>query len=371
MNQLGNVGNVGPRAVATGAPAPQTDAVKASVSPAVPELPPVAWAATKLDVRAALARLQQTPAVRGFVARVREAPDLARELAMIVRHGPGVAPAPDDPMRIEATRADKAMVATSLGLIALLEGQALLHVAGPADAAWAGAGALGALVAADGISHLFHYLLDNYDLGELAVHFKAHHRHPRAQTHEDFAVSVKDTGKAAAVIASALILTDPGVVIGTAAAITLLGAFYAQEAHKNAHRTPHEVPRLFRLLQKTGLSLTREEHNGHHRSPHDGQYGIITGGSNAFFAEHRITEKLSALIYRLTGVEAESWKLDPRVKVRALGVAGLDQRALDALHEQGRPTEARIDASRRAPYDYEGAVSLLDLRAALSRRRNP
>jgi hypothetical protein len=290
---------------------------------------------------------------------------IASQIAEILKHGPGIAPELDDPRRIAATKAQRALATASLGLIGLVEAQAIAGVTDPATAALYGVGTVGALAVADTVSNLFHYLLDNYDLGELAVEFKKHHEQPRAQSHEDFAVSVDATARIAGPLALGTFLLNPHPMVGSAVAILLGSAFYAQETHKNAHRPPDEVPRLFKLLQDLGLSVSLKEHNRHHKSPHADAYGIITGGSNAFMDKNAINDKASALIYALTGVEAHAWKLDPRIKLRAIGLTDTTERELDALADHGRPTETVVDWNTQAPYDYEGARSVWSIENAL------
>lgn len=91
----------------------------------------------------------------------------------------------------------------------------------------------------------------------------------------------------------------------------------SQEFHKWSHMK--EPPKLVMDLQDAGLILSRKEHGAHHSSPFETNYCILTGMCNPALDNSGFWRRMEALVYRLTGAEPNSWKLDPAVKAIALG----------------------------------------------------
>lgn len=149
---------------------------------------------------------------------------------------------------------------------------------------------LGAAVI-DVITGVVHWACDRFGdastpiVGPLLIRaFREHHDDPQSIVEHDL---VETNGEPCVITALALIslaLIEPQVHSSSAAfAVTavwtmaVLGAS-ANQAHKWAHMP--EAPRLVRLLQRSGLTLSPEKHARHHRGLHDEAYCISTGWMN-------------------------------------------------------------------------------------------
>jgi len=200
-----------------------------------------------------------------------------------------------------------------------------------------------------------------------------------------------------------ILAVNPGVSAGAFAATLALGSLMSTENHKMAHRPSSEVPLAYDVAQLLGLSLSKEDHRRHHVNPHGNHYAVVRDTAPDDGPAFRQWE---ALVYRLTGVEPNSWKHDPALRVEALGPGNLDERAVaavalrDAEYEDlkakkrdqdrrlGRgeslvdgearitPRDLRIkaeeipDRNRIAPSDHEGASGgpfMLNLRTLFAR----
>jgi ubiquitin-conjugating enzyme E2 variant len=256
-------------------------------------------------------------------------------------------------------------------------------------------GALAGGAIGDRASAIVHHALDNYGfdqvgfLRDIAREFQAHHAEPMKVTQETWALTAFAASQFAAVPLAAALILDPGIGAGAAAGMIALVALMAQENHKMAHRPSDQVPILYDVAQLFGLSLTKGDHMAHHaiESAHADHYNVVTGTKTDDGPFFRAWERS---IYRLTGVEPNSWKLDPDLKIQALGARGYDPRKEEAVEIRDRelaalkreyqqqkklPPEQRTitsrdlrkkaeeipDESRAAPNDA-GARSIFDLR---------
>jgi plasmanylethanolamine desaturase len=146
-----------------------------------------------------------------------------------------------------------------------------------------------ALVVADFLSGLVHFLCDN--LGSPATpvvgqkfikSFRDHHLDPQAMTDGDFiAVNADNFTVCLPVLLPVALWLDVERFFYVAWFLLMVLGFVVltNQAHKWAHMS--EPPALARLLQR-GLLLSPENHRVHHMAPYDRNYCITSGMLNPF-----------------------------------------------------------------------------------------
>lgn len=145
-----------------------------------------------------------------------------------------------------------------------------------------------ALVAADFVSGLVHFLADNFGdpdtpiLGRVFIFpFREHHVDPKAITRHGYL----ETNGANCLISLPVVICvlcftsgEEDFLLRLFAFFFLTAIFFTNQIHKWAHTdTP---PAIIRFLQKYGLILSPENHAVHHRAPHDQYYCITLGWLN-------------------------------------------------------------------------------------------
>ena len=145
-----------------------------------------------------------------------------------------------------------------------------------------------ALVAADFVSGLVHFLADNFGdpdtpiLGRVFIFpFREHHVDPKAITRHGYL----ETNGANCLISLPVVICvlcftsgEEDFLLRLFAFFFLTAIFFTNQIHKWAHAdTP---PAIIRFLQKYGLILSPENHAVHHRAPHDQYYCITLGWLN-------------------------------------------------------------------------------------------
>mmetsp|Transcript_48 Transcript_48/g.105 ORF Transcript_48/g.105 Transcript_48/m.105 type:complete len:343 (+) Transcript_48:57-1085(+) len=186
---------------------------------------------------------------------------------------------------------------------------------------------LSSWVIADFGSGVLHWSVDNYGngntpvMGGIIAAFQGHHSAPWTITEREFCNNVSK-------------LCIP-FGIPTVAAITLLAGsqhplvslFFAifcaleigsQEFHKWSHMTPKQLNPLILGVQKLGLTIGRIPHAMHHIAPYDGNYCIVSGFCNEKLDSSGFFRKLERVVYSLNGIEANAWKIDPKLKEKTL-----------------------------------------------------
>jgi hypothetical protein len=167
-----------------------------------------------------------------------------------------------------------------------------------------------------------------------------------------------------------IIAVNPGVSAGAFAATLALGSLMSTENHKMAHRPSVEVPLAYDIAHLLGLSLSKEDHRRHHINPHGSHYAVVRDTAPDDGPAFR---KWEALIYQLTGVEPNSWKHDPKLRVEALGPGAVDERAIAAValrdgEYEGLKIQKRAQDTRLAKgeqlADGEVRITPRDLRIA-------
>eukprot|EP01041_Mallomonas_annulata_P003201 gene3201-6321_t len=151
---------------------------------------------------------------------------------------------------------------------------------------------------------VFHWSVDNYGnintpiFGAVCAAFQGHHDSPWTITFRSFANNVYK-------------ICYPSIAVLTILAISPLSplplVFFtlfinwwvlSQEFHKYSHMKNPPLP--IRLLQQSGIILSRKEHGLHHTSPFEEHYCILTGVCNKFLDDSKFFRHLERIVYRIT-----------------------------------------------------------------------
>lgn len=179
-------------------------------------------------------------------------------------------------------------------------------------------------VFADLGSGVLHWSVDNYGngktpvMGSIIAAFQGHHSAPWTITQRGFCNNVHKLCTPFGIPTMLLISAISGPIPTLFFAIFCIFEILSQEFHKWSHMTKAEVPSWVNSLQDSGLSISRIQHVMHHRAPYDGNYCIVSGYCNEFMDNSGFFRRLEHIVYNINGVEANSWKLDAKLREKTL-----------------------------------------------------
>lgn len=182
-------------------------------------------------------------------------------------------------------------------------------------------------VAADFGSGVLHWSVDNYGngrtpiMGNIIAAFQGHHSAPWTITYRGFANNVWKLCIPFGVptVAAITYLAGPqNPMVSLFFAVFCFTEIMSQEFHKWSHQTKKEVPGWVNILQDIGISIGRVPHAKHHIAPYDGNYCIVSGTCNTALDHSGFFRWLEHQVYKINGVESNSWKLDPELRTRTL-----------------------------------------------------
>lgn len=179
-------------------------------------------------------------------------------------------------------------------------------------------------VIADFGSGVLHWSVDNYGngrtpvMGTIIAAFQGHHSAPWTITERGFCNNVYKLCIPFGIIPMTVInfLSGPSTTLFFA--VFCVMEIMSQEQHKWSHMTKKEVPAWVNWLQDMNISIPRVQHTMHHNGKFDGNYCIVSGVCNNVLDSSGIFRRLEHLVYKLNGVESNSWKLDPATRERTL-----------------------------------------------------
>lgn len=172
----------------------------------------------------------------------------------------------------------------------------------------------------------YHFAVDNYGsektpiFGYQIAAFQGHHKSPWTITQRPFSNNIyRLTIPTTPQVLGVLALGDT-LPIGFASfwVSSLMFIVLSQEFHKWAHMTTCGPTVSF--FQNLGLIIAKKDHGKHHASPFGEKYCIVSGTFNRWLDDSSFFRRLEKIIYRRWGVEPISWKLDKRLKEKALSL---------------------------------------------------
>lgn len=179
---------------------------------------------------------------------------------------------------------------------------------------------------ADFGSGVLHWSVDNYGngrtpiMGGIIAAFQGHHSAPWTITYREFCNNVSKLCLPFGVwtIAAMQFIFHLEPEARYFWTTFLVYEILSQEFHKWSHQLPSESPAWVNELQKLGITIGRKPHSLHHKAPYEGNYCIVSGVCNPYLDQSGFFRRLEHLVYRLNGVESNSWKLDPELRERTL-----------------------------------------------------
>lgn len=95
--------------------------------------------------------------------------------------------------------------------------------------------------------------------------------------------------------------------------------FFFNLNSKWSHMPKAKTPSFANKIMKLGLTIDRSPHALHHTAPYEGNYCIVSGLCNKLLDSSGFFRKMEHMIYKINGIESNSWKLDPVLKEKTLG----------------------------------------------------
>jgi len=184
-------------------------------------------------------------------------------------------------------------------------------------------------LAADLGSGILHWSVDNYGngrtpvLGNIIAAFQGHHSAPWTITQRQFCNNVHKLCIPFGLVPILLILGTQSFHYHPLLTLFLINfsvfEIVSQEFHKWSHMTPSECPWWANdILQKFKVAINRAPHAKHHMAPYEGNYCLVSGVHNEWLDNTGFFRRLEHAVYKLNGVESNSWKLDEKLRERTL-----------------------------------------------------
>ena len=152
---------------------------------------------------------------------------------------------------------------------------------------------------------VFHWSVDNYGsiktpvFGTVCASFQGHHITPWTITFRSFANNVYKICYGTIPALLLVTISPLGPLSRLFFALFITWWMISQELHKFAHM--RTAPKWVKVLQDTGIILSKKEHGLHHTSPFEGHYSILNGASNWILDKTNFFRFLEVAVFRLTG----------------------------------------------------------------------
>ncbi len=223
---------------------------------------------------------------------------------------------------VESTPLQRLKVFTFFALTSGMGAKILLQLTDLSSALQAFIGVFLGYLFADFGTGVYHWAVDNYGNADTPVFgyqiaaFQGHHSAPWTITNRAFANNLHRLTDPTSPQMLLLLLASLPIGVEAFATSALLFIVLSQEFHRQAHFTR---PGLFMgILQRAGLCVSRKMHGNHHKNPYGVNYCIVSGICNQVLDDSKVFRRMEGLIFRLNGVEPNTWTLDPSLKTEAL-----------------------------------------------------
>lgn len=181
-------------------------------------------------------------------------------------------------------------------------------------------------VSADFGSGVLHWSVDNYGngktpvMGGIIAAFQGHHASPWTIVERGFENNVSKLcipfGIQTVIAMKFIFGLGPAAVLFWSTFCVM--EVMSQEFHKMSHTTKSEAGPVWNALQDGGLVIDRKSHAQHHIAPYAGNYCIMSGRCNNLLDDSGFFRRLEHIVYKINGIESNSWKLDPALRERTL-----------------------------------------------------
>ncbi|XP_051125171.1 fatty acid desaturase 4, chloroplastic-like [Andrographis paniculata] len=213
----------------------------------------------------------------------------------------------------KATAGHRACFAGGCATIFIAIARSILFIKTPQDLLRSTLAALLGYLAADLVSGIYHWSVDNYGtaetpfLGFQIELFRVHHKQP-------WAVTKYDTARAVHIVAAAVavLLLPPALAARDPAALGFLAAFggfvmFSLQIHAWAHTAKKNIPAGVRALQDAGIILRPSWHAAHHRPPFNNTYCSVSGWCDPVLDKLKVFETMEVVLFHVAGVRPQCW----------------------------------------------------------------
>lgn len=90
-----------------------------------------------------------------------------------------------------------------------------------------------------------------------------------------------------------------------------LSVLVSLEIHRCAHMSPKDVPYWIKILQSTGIILSKESHQRHHNGSFNRSYDLMSSWLNVFIDWTGLYPMLERVITYTTGLQPRTYMSDP------------------------------------------------------------
>lgn len=167
-------------------------------------------------------------------------------------------------------------------------------------------GALAAVLLADFLSGLAHWIEDGYFspetllLGHTIMKNVEHHRNPALFLENPWHVTIRSSLVSAAVVGLGLAAFR---LLGPVWVTALSISVFANQIHKWAHMRNREAPRFIRILQSLRVLQSPAHHLRHHTGSRDTHYCVVTNLLNPVLDRIYFWRVLEVLVEAVCGRE--------------------------------------------------------------------
>lgn len=178
------------------------------------------------------------------------------------------------------------------------------------------------IILGDFATGIFHWSVDNYGsiktpvVGTVCAAFQGHHDTPWTITFRSFANNVFKICYNSIPALGLLLISNPAPHLQIFFALFMNWWVMSQEFHKYSHM--RELPPSVKLLQDSGLILSKKQHGLHHTPPFKSHYCIVNGMCNKVLDDSNFFRKLERLVYKMTGNKPNTWRDDPSLQYLGL-----------------------------------------------------
>jgi len=224
---------------------------------------------------------------------------------------------------LDSTWSQRLTVASSLTLNVGILARSFSEINSWEMLAGAVATVIGGYLAADLLSEIYHWSIDNYGskdtpiVGKQIDGFQRHHRYPWTITYRQLCNNISPICFASLPFSFLAAATHPGALIEIWSIVACVFILFSQQFHAWAHCKRSDLPTAVRLLQHLGLLVSTKMHCQHHRHPFNINYCIVSGIWNPPLDRYGLFTKLELLIFDRTGIKPRSWNVDNEVREAA------------------------------------------------------
>ncbi len=170
------------------------------------------------------------------------------------------------------------------------------------------------------IISFIHWFLDTWTVSNDSLRIrtfnqaKTHHYYPHLVVEKDIFARNDDAIYGSIMFGTIYLICYSSLNVQIFMYSTMLSVLASLEIHRYAHMPVNQVPHVIRLLQRSGIILSRESHYRHHNGKFHQSYDLMSGIMNTIVDWIGIYPMLEKIITKLTGLQPRTYLSDPKQK---------------------------------------------------------